>query len=112
MTCLRMATGTVMWFREDDGCGLIAPDEGDRRYVVHWSAIVGWPKRLTEGARVEFEVRRGLRGYEAEGVKLLAAPEANLEPSRNGDEALAGELTSAPFAARSEPGEASGHQRS
>ena len=35
-----MATGTVMWFREDDGCGLIAPDEGDRRYVVHWSAIV------------------------------------------------------------------------
>jgi len=101
-----------MWFREDDGCGLIAPDEGDRRYVVHWSAIVGWPKRLTEGARVEFEVRRGLRGYEAEGVKLLAAPEANLEPSRNGDEALAAELTPEPLTARSEPGEASGHLRS
>jgi len=107
-----MATGTVTWFKEDEGCGLITPDEGDRRYVVHWSGIVGRPKRLTEGARVEFEVRRGPRGLEAVSVKPLTAPEADLEPSRDGDEALAGELTPARLAARSEPGEASGRLRS
>jgi len=105
-----MATGTVTWFKEDEGCGLITPDEGGRAYVVHWSAIVGWPKRLTEGARVHFEVRRGLRGYEAAAVRPVGQPEAHVEAAR--DEAPAAELSPARLAARSEPGEASGHPRS
>ncbi len=64
-----------MWFKEEQGYGLIAPDDGERNFVVWWASIAGWPKTLAEGDRVEFEVRRGPKGLEAVAVKALGCGE-------------------------------------
>jgi CspA family cold shock protein len=64
-----MATGTVKWFNDAKGYGFISPDEGDKDVFVHHSNIAGTGfKSLTEGAKVEFEVREGTKGPEATNV--------------------------------------------
>jgi cold shock protein len=65
----QMATGTVKWFNDAKGYGFISPDEGDKDVFVHHSNIEGSGfKSLTEGAKVEFEVREGTKGPEATNV--------------------------------------------
>ena len=64
-----MATGTVKWFNEAKGYGFIAPEDGTKDVFVHHSNIAGNGfKTLTEGAKVEFEVREGTKGPEAINV--------------------------------------------
>ena len=64
-----MATGTVKWFNDAKGYGFIAPDEGSKDLFVHFSNIAGEGfKSLSEGAKVEFEVREGAKGPEALNV--------------------------------------------
>ena len=61
-----MASGTVKWFNDAKGYGFIAPDSGDKDVFVHFSNIAGEGfKTLTEGSKVEFEVREGEKGPEA-----------------------------------------------
>jgi CspA family cold shock protein len=64
-----MTTGTVKWFNDAKGYGFIAPEDGSADVFVHHSNIAGEGfKSLSEGAKVEFEVRQGTKGPEALNV--------------------------------------------
>jgi CspA family cold shock protein len=66
-----MATGIVKWFNAEKGFGFITQDEGGADVFVHFSAIQGDGfKTLEEGKRVEFEVKPGQKGPQAENVRL------------------------------------------
>ena len=63
--------GTVTWFNASKGYGFIQRQSGDDVFV-HFSAIQaeGY-KTLNEGQAVEFEVRKGPKGLQAENVTSL-----------------------------------------
>jgi cold shock protein len=69
-----MATGTVKWFNDAKGYGFIAPEDGSKDVFVHFSNIAGDGfKSLSEGSKVEFEVREGEKGPEALNVVSVGA---------------------------------------
>jgi CspA family cold shock protein len=60
--------GTVKWFNAAKGYGFIQRANGDDVFV-HFTAIQASGYRsLDEGAEVEFEVKRGPKGLQAENV--------------------------------------------
>jgi len=60
--------GVVKWFNASKGYGFIQRQSGEDVFV-HFSAIqMDGYKTLTEGQTVEFEVRQGPKGYQAENV--------------------------------------------
>jgi CspA family cold shock protein len=68
-----MPTGTVKWFNDSKGFGVITRDDGQKDCFVHHSAIEGKGfKTLAEGERVEFDVVQGQKGPAAENVKKVA----------------------------------------
>jgi CspA family cold shock protein len=70
-----MAQGTVTWFDPGKGFGFLATDDDGPDVFVHVSQVEGG--LLEEGGRVEFDVRQGARGPQAEHVRLLGdSPEA------------------------------------
>jgi cold shock protein len=69
----KMATGTVKWFNESKGFGFIAPDGGGKDVFCHQSAIQATGFRsLSEGQKVEFDVKQGPKGPQAENVRVIA----------------------------------------
>lgn len=66
-----MTKGTVKRWLAGKGYGFIAPEDGDGDVFVHISDIVGG-RSLTEGERVEFEVRTTYRGTRAVNVKPIS----------------------------------------
>ncbi len=68
-----MPTGTVKWFNDDKGFGLITPDDGSKDLFVHHSALDGAGHRnLSEGAQVTFESEAGDKGPRAVNVQVTA----------------------------------------
>ncbi|HVY92325.1 MAG TPA: cold shock domain-containing protein [Bryobacteraceae bacterium] len=60
--------GTVKWFNAAKGFGFIQRESGDDVFV-HFSAIeANGYRSLDEGAAVEFEVKQGPKGLQAEHV--------------------------------------------
>lgn len=63
--------GTVKWFNAAKGFGFIQRSTGDDVFV-HFSAIEASGYRsLDEGATVEFEVKQGPKGLQAEHVSRV-----------------------------------------
>jgi cold shock protein len=63
-----VAKGRVKWFNNSKGYGFIAREDGPDVFV-HYSAIhaEGY-KTLDEGQEVEFEIKEGPKGPQAENV--------------------------------------------
>ena len=60
--------GVVKWFNASKGYGFIQRQSGEDVFV-HFSAIqMDGYKTLNEGQMVEFEVKQGPKGYQAENV--------------------------------------------
>ncbi|MFF4603264.1 cold-shock protein [Streptomyces sp. NPDC001339] len=66
-----MATGTVKWFNSEKGFGFIAQDGGGADVFAHYSNIdASGFRELHEGQKVTFEVTQGLKGPQAEKIRL------------------------------------------
>jgi CspA family cold shock protein len=65
-------TGTVKWFNETKGFGFITPDGGGNDIFCHHSASQASGLRsLKEGQTVEFDIKEGKKGPEADNVKVV-----------------------------------------
>jgi len=66
-----MASGKVKWFDNKKGFGFIAQDTGQDVFVHH-TAIVNQSgyRTLNEGEKVEFDVKQGPKGLQAENVTV------------------------------------------
>ncbi|MBE1877045.1 MULTISPECIES: cold-shock protein [Myceligenerans] len=65
-----MAFGTVKWFNAEKGFGFIAPEEGGSDVFAHYSAIqTNGYRTLEENQRVEFDVKQGPKGLQAENIR-------------------------------------------
>jgi CspA family cold shock protein len=68
-----MATGQVKWFNDAKGFGFIT-QEGGEDVFVHFSAIdMSGYRTLDNGTEVEFEVKQGPKGLQAENVQRPSA---------------------------------------
>lgn len=77
-----MATGTVRWFAQDEGHGVIAREGGDDVYFHHTAVQTPEHTTLREGSRVTFEVVPGTWGDEAINVTVLASGARGGTPDR------------------------------
>jgi cold shock protein len=65
-----MALGTVKWFNAEKGFGFIAPDDGTADVFVHFSAIeTNGYRSLEENQKVEYTVKQGPKGPQADKVR-------------------------------------------
>jgi CspA family cold shock protein len=63
--------GVVKWFNAAKGFGFIQRESGEDVFV-HFSAIqAGGYRSLNEGAQVEFLVKKGPKGLQAEDVAVV-----------------------------------------
>jgi cold shock protein len=69
----KMAKGTVKWFNDAKGFGFIRQEDGGEDVFCHQSVIQSQGFRsLQEGQTVEFDVKRGPKGLQAENVRVVA----------------------------------------
>jgi len=67
-----MATGTVKWFNDAKGFGFLTQEDGGDDVFCHQTAIQATGFRsLVEGQRVEFDVKQGPKGLQADNVRLV-----------------------------------------
>ncbi|HUP61759.1 MAG TPA: cold-shock protein [Thermoanaerobaculia bacterium] len=61
-------TGVVKWFNNDKGYGFIKRSTGEDVFVHHSSIQASGYRTLNEGERVDFDVKQGPKGLQAENV--------------------------------------------
>src|ERR1044072_1972576 len=61
--------GTEKWFNNDQGYGFIKRDTGEDVFVHHTAIQAQGYRTLNEGERVEFDVKQGPKGLQAENVR-------------------------------------------
>ena len=66
-----METGTVKWFNDSKGFGFITRESGPDVFVHHTAIQSEGFRTLAEGQRVEFDVKRGPKGLQAENVRVV-----------------------------------------
>lgn len=66
-----MSKGTVKWFNNQKGYGLITAEDG-KDVFVHFSGLnMEGFKTLEEGAAVEFDITDGAKGPQAVNVEVV-----------------------------------------
>jgi len=63
--------GVVKWFNNDKGYGFIKRNTGEDVFVHHSSIQASGYRTLNEGERVEFDVKQGPKGLQAENVRRM-----------------------------------------
>ena len=63
--------GTVKWFNNDKGYGIISRASGDDVFVHHSAIQAEGFKSLNEGDRITFDVVKGPKGWQAQNVVKL-----------------------------------------
>jgi CspA family cold shock protein len=63
--------GIVKWFNASKGFGFIQRQSGEDVFVHHTAIQAEGYRSLNEGQAVEFEVRKGPKGLQAENVVSL-----------------------------------------
>src|SRR3984885_8439471 len=72
--------GVVKWFNAAKGYGFIQRASGEDVFV-HFSAIqMSGYRTLEEGTEVEFEEKRGPKGFQAENANRPSAAEPQINP--------------------------------
>ncbi len=67
-----MEQGTVKWFNDAKGFGFITRESNNEDVFVHFSAInANGFRSLQEGQRVQFNVVRGAKGFQARTFSLF-----------------------------------------
>jgi len=67
----KKAKGTIKFFNAQKGFGFITPDAGGKELFVHATNVVGDPRSLREGQKVEYVERTGRKGPEAAEVNPI-----------------------------------------
>ena len=76
-----MATGTVKWFNDAKGFGVIEPEAGGDDVFAHFSAIqMEGFRTLKQGGRVSFEVIQGPKGQLAQNIAAIDSPASSPDP--------------------------------
>lgn len=66
-----MEQGSVKWFNDTKGYGVIVRDNGGEIFVHHAAIVAGGLETLQEGQRVQYAANRGLKGLQAEHVQQV-----------------------------------------
>lgn len=64
-------TGVVKWFNNDKGYGFIKRNTGEDVFCHHSAIQAQGYRTLNEGERVEFDVKQGPKGLQAENVRRV-----------------------------------------
>ena len=66
-----MEKGTVKWFNDAKGFGIITRQSGPDVFVHHTAITAEGFRSLSEGDQVEFEVTNGPKGLQASNVRKI-----------------------------------------
>ena len=64
-------TGTVKWFNDAKGFGFLSRENGEDVFVHHTAIQSNGFRSLQEGQRVQFNVTKGPKGWQAENVQVV-----------------------------------------